>query len=291
MQAVPFELATGDGGCLQAHRFEPDGIPCAGVVIASAMAVPQSFYAPFALWLAQQGFRVWTFDCRGIGRSRPASMRACKVDISSWIAHDYEAMLRHARAGLGGLPLFVLGHSLGGQIAPLLPSQAQLAGLVNIAVGSGAMRHNQLPVRRRAPLLWFVLAPLLCTLFGYFPGDRLGMLGNIPRRVLFQWRRWCLTPDYLLSGEPGARDAYAAARYPVLALTFLDDELLLESGSRMLHEAYTGARVDYRELAPAQFELPRIGHFGFFKNTMQGSLWPLVGDWLLQCVAAGRRAA
>lgn len=291
MQPVPFELVTSDGSRLQACCHEAVGNPCAGVVIASAMAVPQSFYAAFAAWLAQQGFRVWTFDYCGIGRSRPASMRTCKVDISGWITQDYEAMLHHVRADLGQLPLFVLGHSLGGQVAPLLPSQAQLAGLVNIAVGSGAMRHNQPAVRRRAPLLWYVLAPLLCTLFGYFPGERIGMLGNIPRGVLYQWRRWCLTPDYLLSGEPGARDAYASARYPVLALTFTDDELLLESGSRMLHTAYTGAHVDYHEIAPVQFGLPRIGHFGFFKSTMQGSLWPLVSDWLLQRVAAQRQAA
>lgn len=104
--------------------------------------------------------------------------------------------------------------------------------------------------------------------------------------------RLAVVPCGTISRRCGtARDAYAGARYSVLALTFLDDELLLESGSRMLHEAYTGARVDYRELAPAQFGLSRIGHFGFFKSTMQGSLWPLVGDWLLQRVAAGRQSA
>ena len=99
---------------------------------------------------------------------------------------------------------------------------------------------------------------------------------------MYQWRRWCLTPDYLLTGEPGARDAYARARYPVLGLTFSDDELLLESGSRMLHDAYTGTEVDYRVLSPKQLGLTRIGHFGFFKSSQETSLWPLVTEWLQQ---------
>ncbi len=87
-------------------------------------------------------------------------------------------------------------------------------------------------------------------------------------------------------GELPLFAAYAAAGYPVLALTFQVDELLLESGSRMLHEAYTGAQVDYCELAPGQFNLSRIGHVGFFKNMMQDTLWPLVGAWLAQRMAA-----
>ncbi|HCN90772.1 MAG TPA: alpha/beta hydrolase [Oxalobacteraceae bacterium] len=282
MASTRLNLKAHDGQALVAYCHEPAQAARAGLVIAPAMAVPQAFYADFAAFLARQGYRVWTFDYRGIGESRQGSMRACRADISDWVAHDFDALVQHASAVLEGLPLFVLGHSLGGQTAPLLPSVQLVSGLVNIAVGSGSIRHNQPRVRRSAPLLWYVLTPLLCLLFGYFPGARLGVLGDIPRRALFQWRRWCLTPDYLLSGEPGAREAYARARYPVLGLTFTDDELLLESGSRMLHDAYTGAQVDYRVLGPQQFGLQRIGHFGFFKSRQAEFLWPLVSEWLQQ---------
>ena len=97
---------------------------------------------------------------------------------------------------------------------------------------------------------------------------------------MMQWRKWCLTPDYLLSGEAGARAAYASADYPVLALTFADDELLLEEGSRMLHDAYPQRRVDYRLIRAADYGLARIGHFGFFKPACETQLWPLVTRWL-----------
>lgn len=282
MNPVKLTVHAEDGYPLTAYRHDPVQALRAAVVIAPAMAVRQAFYRDFAIWLARQGFRVWSFDYRGIAESAAGPMRDCKADVSCWIERDFEAVVRHAAGE--GLPVFALGHSLGGQTAPLLPSAGRLAGLVNIAVGSGAVRHNQPRQRAGARLLWHVLVPLLCPLFGYFPGKRLGIVGDLPNGAIRQWRRWCLSPDYLLSGEAGAREAYARASYPVLALTFADDELLLSDGSRMLHDAYRSAEVDYRELQPAQFGLKRIGHFGFFRAEQEGVLWPLVSSWLLASI-------
>lgn len=282
MTRTRLSLTAHDGQILTAYRYDPARPRRADVVIGPAMAVPQAFYLDFATFLAGQGYRVWTFDYRGMGESRHGPLRACRADITDWIAQDFDAVVRHAGQTQDGPPLFVLGHSLGGQTVPLLPSIEKVAGLINIAVGSGATRHNQPRLRRNARFLWYVLTPLLCRLYGYFPGSKIGIIGDVPRRAMLQWRAWCLTPDYLLSGEPGARAAYASASYPVLGLTFSDDELLLESGSRMMHDAYTGADVDYRVLSPGQFNLGRIGHFGFFKSSQEKTLWPLVGDWLNQ---------
>ena len=269
-----------DGHPLAAYRFDPEAPARGHVVIAAAMAVPQSFYAPFARYLAARGYTAWTFDYRGIGESLTGSMRKVKANLGDWLRLDYDALLRMIGDAAPASPVFVVGHSFGGQVAPLLPSRERLAGLVNIAVGSGSTRHLTPRLRRSAPLLWHVLAPALCPVFGYFPGTRLGVVGDLPTGALFQWRRWCLTPEYLLSGEPGARAAYATADYPVLALSFADDEMLLEKGSRLLHDAYRRRPVDYRVLDAAHHGLPRIGHFGFFKPPSEASLWPLVADWL-----------
>ncbi len=288
MSAV-LTIPAHDGHPLAVCRYGADAAARAAVVIAPAMAVPQAFYADFAIWLATRGFDVWTFDYRGTGASLKGSMRGFKANLSDWLRLDYDAVVQ--AAATAGKPVFALGHSLGGQVAPLLPSRERLAGLVNIAVGSGSMRHNQPAVRRKAPLMWHVLAPALCPLFGYFPGGRLGVIGDLPTGAMFQWRRWCLTPDYILSGEPGARAAYASARFPVLGLTFTDDELLLEEGSRMLHAAYSAGRTDYRVIDPAAMGHKRVGHFGFFKTGGRPHLWPMVDSWLSQQLAKGKLPA
>ena len=276
----PIALTAHDGQPLAGYRFDPVETPKASIVIAPAMAVPQSFYAPFATYLCSQGYVVWTFDYRGTGESLRGSMRGVKADLTDWVARDYDSVVNIAANARPDVPVIAVGHSFGGRCAPLLPSRARLSGLINIAVGSGSGRHNTPAIRRSAPLMWHILAPLLCPLFGYFPGARLGVIGDIPTRAMFQWRRWCLTPDYILSGEPGARAAYASAEFPVLALTFADDELLLEDGSRMLHAAYSKRPTDYRLIVPAEFGLKRIGHFGFFKPQSEAALWPVVTKWI-----------
>jgi len=279
------ELAAADGESLAGYRFEPPGAASASVVIAPAMAISQSFYANFAKWLASQGYTVWTFDYRGTGESLRGSMRGARGDLGDWMNKDYDGVLKTASAARPDLPLFAIGHSFGGQCAPLLPSRGLLSGLVNIGVGSGAMRHNTPAIRRSAPLLWYLLVPVLCPLFGYFPGARLGIIGDVPCGAMRQWRRWCLTPDYILSGEPGARDAYASAEFPVLALTLADDELLLEAGSRLLHDAFRRRTPDYRVIAPKDYGLERIGHSGFFRQQSEQALWPLVTGWLERTMA------
>ena len=272
-------VAATDAHPLAAHRYDPEGRVRGSVVIAPAMAINQGFYSAFARWLAGQGFVAWTFDYRGTGGSLRGGKRGAPGDLDAWCGKDYEALLQAAHAHAPERPLFALGHSFGGQCAPLLPSRRLLRGLVNIAVGSGAMRHNTRPIRRQAPLLWYVLVPLLCPLFGYFPGASIGVIGDLPNGAVRQWRRWCLDPDYLLGAEARARPAYASSEFDVLGLSFADDELLLEAGSRMLHSAYCRP-VEYRVLSPRDFDMERIGHFGFFRAGSENTLWPLVADWL-----------
>jgi predicted alpha/beta hydrolase len=71
-RAVP----TAAGHALGATFFAPARPPVGAVLIAPAMGVVQSFYAPLAGWLAEQGFVVATFDYQGMGRSRHGSLRA-----------------------------------------------------------------------------------------------------------------------------------------------------------------------------------------------------------------------
>lgn len=280
MEPRTVTIPTADGHKLIANCHEPADTAVAGIVIAPAMAVQQSFYEAFATFLAQQGFRVWTFDYHGVGESRQGSMRACKADVSSWVNADYEMVIKTASAEMADSPLFVVGHSLGGLIAPLVPSVQKLSGIVNISVGSGAKRHMQPRLQRSTPWLWHVLSPVLCSLFGYFPGSRIGIMGDIPRHALFQWRKWCLNSDYLFAAEPGAKQAYASVNCPMLSLFFADDELLLESGARWIHDAYSGTQVDYQVLDATKIDSPRIGHFGFFKSRQEAFLWPKVSEWL-----------
>ena len=91
-------LQAADGMALAARVFEPAAAPLGSVVIGGAMGVRQEFYAPFAQWLAAQGWRVTTFDYRGSGDSAPASLRGFRADLFDW-TRDYEAAIDRTKVG------------------------------------------------------------------------------------------------------------------------------------------------------------------------------------------------
>jgi predicted alpha/beta hydrolase len=280
------QLPVDGGAQVAVRRYDPAGAPRASIVIGGAMGVRQPFYEPFAQWLAQQGLRVWTFDYRGSGDSRgDAPLRGFKADLFDW-ARDYEAVIDAAKAELPDGPLYLLGHSLGAQLPGFLQRPEQVDGLVSIAAGSGYWRENAPRLRRSILYFWFVLVPLVTRLWGYFPGRRLRKVGDLPRGVILQWRRWCLNPRYSVGAEGElASQSYGRVRFPVLALSITDDELMTLAGTESLVSLYAGAPSAVERIAPADVQARRIGHFGFFREQFSQSLWPSTVDKLHRLAA------
>lgn len=270
-----FQLAAVDGVPLAARHYAPVGPVRGAVLIASAMGVPQTFYAKLATWLAERGHHVMTFDYRGAGESRHGSLRGVAADIITWGRFDATAALRALQDRAPGVPITWIGHSLGGQVIPFVPDHRELARIVTLAAGSGYWRDNTAALRRKVWLLWFVVAPVVVPLFGYFPGRALRMVGDLPRGVLEQWRRWCLDPEYAAGAEPGAAALFAKVTTPITSLSFTDDEMMSERSIAVLHAAYANAPVTLRRFAPPDLGVERVGHFGFFRDP---TLWPLVMD-------------
>jgi predicted alpha/beta hydrolase len=254
----------------------------AAVIIPSAMGVAQQFYTQFAQWLAEQGYHVATFDYRGIGLSAPPSLRGFPVNIFDW-AEDCAAVIDAVKSQLPDAPLHWIGHSLGGQLLGLIPNRERIDRVVTVATGSGYWLENAWRTKSMVWWLWFFVVPIALRVAGYFPGKRLRKVGNLPREVMAQWRRWCLSREYVVGAEgPQVREAYASVRMPMLSLSFTDDELMSARGIRSLHGLYTNAPVEYRRISPPDVGAERIGHFGFFRPQFERTLWPLVPQWLME---------
>lgn len=283
-------LPLDGGGALALRVYEPPAEARATVVIGGAMGVPQDYYAAYASWLAAQGYRVWSFDYRGHGESLPHtpghSLRGFKADLFDW-AHDYEMVVLTARRALPARPLYLLGHSLGAQLPGLFRHPDQVDGLFSVAAGSGYWRENAPQLRRRVLFFWHVMVPLATRVCGYFPGRRLGMVGNLPAGVIHQWRRWCMHPRYSAGAEgQDVAQRYGSVRFPLLAWSFSDDELMTLRGTHSLVNLYNAAPRQVLTLHPVEVPSRRIGHFGFFREAMQPTLWPR-SLLALQSLAAG----
>mgnify|MGYP003582455527 FL=1 len=248
-------LQTPGGGQVAARLFEPDRAPSMQVAIGAAMGVPQRRYAEFAGWLAGQGVRVLTFDYRGHGDSlkllQGKSLRHVRATLDDWRA-DYEAAVQHLHTLAPDVPLLLIGHSLGAQLPGLFARTDHIAGLLGVATGSGYWRHNAPQLRRRALFMWHGLVPVLTPLCGYFPGKRIGAVGDLPAGVIRQWRRWCLHPRYSGADGAAALARYGAVRFPIRALSITDDEMMTLPGTQSLLALYANAPQRIDRVHPAE---------------------------------------
>jgi predicted alpha/beta hydrolase len=276
-------IEASDGTRIALRTFDPGSPDRGSVVIGGAMGVRQDYYAPFAQWLASQGWRVTTFDYRGSGDSGPngSGLRGFKADLFDW-THDYEAAIDHAHSALPESPLYLLGHSLGAQLPGMLDNQHKVSGMLSVAAGSGYWRENAPQLKRIVFYFWYVLVPVATRLFGYFPGRRLRKVGDLPTGVVMQWRKWCLTPGYSVGAEGEAvRKSYANAKFPVHAVSITDDELMTLRGTHTLIDLYVNAPSEVHRLAPADLGVRRLGHFGAFRIEHETRMWPRMAEWLV----------
>lgn len=136
MQTRTFWLEVDDGAKLFVRCWEPDaGLPKAAVQIAHGMAEHSGRYARVAQRLTSAGYVVYANDHRGHGKTATKP-----EDLGFFAPHDgfrravrdMVALSERIAQEHPGLPLFLLGHSMGSLFtrAYLLSDASRLAGVV-----------------------------------------------------------------------------------------------------------------------------------------------------------------
>ncbi len=285
----PVALEAADGYVLAATHFRAEGHVRGRIVVAGATAVPQGFYRRFAEYASARGFETLTFDYRGIGRSRPRSLRGFRMHLLDWARLDAAAAV-DAMAG-GDVPLFVVGHSYGGHAFGLLPNHARVTGFQ--VFGTGAGWHGWMPWGERLKVLamWRLVFPPLARWYGYCPWKRLGIGEDLPIDAYRQWRDWCRYPRYFFDDPAmrGIEDEFAAVTTPIVAANALDDLWALPASRDAFMPGYRSAPVVTKDIDPRAFG-GRIGHMGYFRANAE-PLWDEMLAWFATLPLPTRMAA
>jgi predicted alpha/beta hydrolase len=288
MKIESITIPARDGFSLAATRYEPDSNPTNTIVtINSATAVPQRYYKPFATFLANLGYAAITYDYRGIGDSRPASLRGFQATSTDWALLDMAGVVDWAQATYQPQRLFHIGHSYGGQTAGLLPNGDQIDAMVTLSSQSGYWRLQGGSQKAVVGFHVYVTLPLLSHLFGYMPWSKLGSAQDLPKGVALEWAKWCRQPRYFLDDESVPVERFQQFCAPVLAYSFDDDSW----GTRQAVDAmmHVYPNLTRRHVVPAEVGVKAIGHFGFFRPKMK-LLWQETVAWLEERVPAKPRA-
>lgn len=275
-----------DGVSLAGTLYEADSTSLTAaerpiVLVSSAAAVKRGFYDRFARFLADDGFTVFTYDYRGIGDSRPRSLRGFHAHVRDWGEKDLTGVLEWLDLRFPGRRIVVVGHSLGGQMLGLSPRSDRVSAMLGVAAQTGWWGQWPRPRRYALALLWYVVMPVAAATLGYFPARLLGSGEDLPAGVAREWARWCRSPHYMItdSGAP-LRPYFDGFTGPLLALSFADDVLAPAEAVSDLTSYYSRATVRREHIDPHAVALRAIGHFGFFKASASAALWGPAAAWL-----------
>lgn len=249
------------------------------VQINIATGIRKEFYLPFAQFLASKGFVTYVYDYRGMGESKPGTLRNFPARMRDWGQLDMAAVLDFGNKSFAGLPKFIVGHSIGGQLLGLMPNYYLTKGAFTIASSSGYLRLQPLSFRIRSLFFFDLIIPLTTAMFGYVKAKIFGLMEDLPKNVGLEWRLWCHSPDYVFDYLDDKDNYYKEIQYPIHSLTFTDDPIANAKSVPALMRYFTKTIVKLEWITPSQMGVSKLDHFGFFSRKFKDTLWIKVVEY------------
>ena len=264
-ESTSIDFLAHDGYMLTGILYTPKTVK-ARIVVACATGVPQPFYRRFAEFSAAQGFEVLTFDYRGIYLSAPKQLKDFQMSYLDWGEHDLTGAIDRLKSD--NLPLFMVGHSYGGQALGLTRNHHKVSAMY--CYGTGAGWHGFMPFKERikVQVIWNIVFPPMVAIKGYLPWSKLNMGADLPKGVYQQWRKWCKNPTYFFA-DPQQQDLhqrYSEVKTPIFAIAALDDDWALPQSRDSFMQHYRQAPMHYINISAKDYELKAIGHMGYFRK-------------------------
>ncbi|MBF4463108.1 MULTISPECIES: alpha/beta fold hydrolase [unclassified Rathayibacter] len=253
--------------------------------VLPAMGIRSSYYRALSHRLAARGFTVVLTDLRGEGEATPLASRQTTHGYVEIVERDIPESLAHLRTVLGAQQIWLLGHSLGGQLGLIADSRTRSTGAPGfegvVLVGSGSSWHRaqngwRAPRNRIVPELFVLVSRLV----GHFPGDRLGFAHRQSTRLMIDCARQSRTGRF---AAPGAAEDYdaslASLERRVLVFDIDGDRLTSRRAVDHLCAAIPRARITRRD-HPIVGRPLRDPHVAWVRQSPQ--LPDEIADWILE---------
>lgn len=252
------------------HRFNLSVFAAAPtaplLMICPAMGTPARVYIPLAEAFVAQGCNAAILELRGIGSSSLRAKRGVDYGYRDLAEKDWTAARAALQLRLPRAPLFLFGHSLGGQASFLSAAHepAGVAGAIIVAAGSVHYRGWK-GVNALGILAFTQFAGALAGICGYFPGKRVGFGGTEAKTLMQDWARLGRTGRFGLVGGIDYEAALAKVTIPVLGISFDHDNFAPHTAQQRLLDKLTSAKVTHLRLGPADTG-HKLDHYNWLKK-------------------------
>ncbi len=253
-----------------------------GVIqINCGTGIHQELYFNLANYLTEHGYVTVTYDYRGIGNSKPESLREFQANLEDWGILDMTSIFDWINHEFPDERKIIIGHSMGGQLVGLMDNYDKVDRLILIASSTGYWKDMSSPFKWLMPPLWFLLIPIIVSIYGYANAKVLGQGENLPKGVALQWRNWCINPNYFHDHFKSSKTNLFFDKFliPIKSIQIDDDPIANHITANKLVSYYSNAKIEVERISPRQMGVKKIGHTGFFSRKFKDTLWTqLIAD-------------
>ncbi len=249
------------------------------LIVLPAMGVFATYYDALASALVGPTTTLFTADLRGNGLSEIRPKKGVDFGYQDILDLDYQGIIDDVNQTYPGVPVFLLGHSLGGQLACLYCSRfpEKVAGLILVACPS--VYYKGWSGFGRWTILGFVkFAKLVSNLLGYFPGKKLGFGGTEAKTLIHDWNHQGLTGKYEPKGAPiNYEQSLGKLTTPTLVISFESDKYApRESVEHLYKKMASAGQIVHEHMQDTK--TIKYSHFNWVKKN--GEITKLIKNWI-----------
>jgi predicted alpha/beta hydrolase len=176
------------------------------------------------------------------------------------------------------LPILFMNHSAGGQQMGLMSTFENVSGSINLGVSTGYLPGMPLHYRLQGYFFFNLFSPISIMICGYIAAKRFGIMEDLPKNVINEWKDWCTKENYLFDpeflGKTIPKDTYQKIDFPIKVYYASDEEISTEQNiHNFWKNVKTTKKISKEKLRPEDYGLKKIGHFGYFKPNLKNTLW------------------
>lgn len=273
-------ITAADGYELSALYAVPTGDSIGTVVLSSATAVRKEFYLHFARFLVQNGYRVLLYDYRGVGESAHGSLKKSKSFMHEWGVQDMNAVLDWLVHEKHLTDIVWMGHSIGAQLAGFLNNSHHVRKVIAINAALGYWGYFPFPRNIIVWTLWYIISPVLTKIYGYGTMKKVGWGEDLPKNVLLEWRKWCMSKSYYKDFLRSyfKTDAFHHFTIPITAVYMSDDFIANDKTVPLMMQFFPNAPIEILKIPVEKLTSKKVGHMGVFRRRFDKNLWPILVD-------------
>lgn len=247
------------------------------IVIMPALGVKADFYHPLAIALRNLGYVVVTVDLRGTGKSEAKPNKKRNFGYREMLNYDWSVILDKVNRHFPEKEIYLMGHSLGGQLNVMYSAKHKNLVKALILVASCTVHYKAWKFPYNLGVLFGTQAGrLLVKILGYFPGKKVGFAGTEAKNVILDWAYTGRTGKYKPQGDDFDYESnFKTIKLPVLAISFKNDKLAPKKAVEELTGKMQNAKIEHIHFSNHNYD-----HFNWVKQNAE--VVTKIDEWIKQ---------